>query len=816
MRRPTPEVTHPRSTAPRGRHWVTSAGVVIASLFTLVAVGFQLFAHRSQPRTTGLVRLPGLQAEVTLGRDDRGVPAIEAKSRDDAIRALGFAHGQERFFQMDLLRRTAAGERAELLGHQELDTDLSNRRHLFRRRASRVMSALSDAERETLAVYAAGVNAGLASLSVRPVEYVILDEVPKPWRPLDSILVMHTIYIMMQDSLGELDYQREMVRMRIDRETYAYLFENGTHWSSTMDGTTIPIEAPSSTIWRKLVNPMTATGERAAALPMHPRGGSNAWAVSGAKTASGRAMLGNDLHLPLAMPTMWYLAQLSYPDSQTQPRTVTGATLPGLPLVFVGSNGSVAWGITASGIDSTDVVMLDLDPENSSSYQSPSGWKTFTAITETIKVRGGDEVTLRIDNTIWGPVIEERELDGHRLALKWAAHEPTAVNLQLAGFETADDVADALAVAARARLPAVNLVLADTAGNIGWTLTGYLPSRVGYDGSIPEPFASGTSRWAGALDAKNVPAVYNPPRGFVWNANQRSTAKTITFGDGVFYNSARAKVIEESLEAADAFTEQAFLNIMHDPTVSLLERWTGLLRQTIDARAIALGEKGDELVQLISSWDGEASADSAVHPVVRRFRINLIQDVAARLIGTGETTDYMLSQFDLEEPVWMLLQDAYTTGKAKVAPFRPELRSIVASALDLTLLESDMLWGENTPLAERVWGGENRLNVTHPLSAISPLLRPWLDLPDAPLAGDDHAPLVSGPMFGAAVRVVVSPGDETNGLFQLPGGQSGHPLSVHYDDLFPNWMTLRGSSFVPGEIHRTLRFLPTENPYHAK
>lgn len=784
------------------------AGIVLlvfAGLATFAILAEEMIVRQRQPLTEGTIPLAGLRAEVIVERDAFGVPRIRATSRDDAARALGFVHAQERFFQMDLLRRTAAGERAELLGATAVDSDRRNRLHQFRKRAGRVLAALTAAERATLEAYVSGVNAGLAALRLRPVEYQLLGSEPVAWKPEDSVLVGYSLFIALQNSEGDADFARGLFRRKLDPEIYSYLFENGSRWNSTMDGSVVQIHEPSSAVLRAAE--VAASTTATVRPPREDRiAGSNAWAVSGSLTKSGHAMLANDLHLPLSMPGLMFRAELCYRDPRGLRRSVIGATVPGLPLVVVGSNGAVAWGLSNASVDTTDLVELDIAPGHPDSYRTPDGWQKFVDETERIAVRGGAPVILKIRHTIWGPVAPNRELSTHPLAIRWVAHEPAALNLQSIKLETAGEVSSALRSAENIGMPAMNLTLADARGNIAWTIIGYLPARVGFGGTVPVSFADGTRYWAGELDRAAIPSIVNPPGGRVWNANNWSVGRTAAIGLGDFNNGARAHHIEEMLNASSVFSEQDFLDLQHDDAALFLRRWAQLLQVTARRGQRITPERQRELLELIAGWDGHASVNSGAYAVVRDFRLNAISAMSGRLLGpVGRSPTLSLDLFDFEEPVWMLVEEASTSRHAGQFEGREKF---LAEALEQTLRASDASWGSRKPLAARAWGVRNALAASHPLSTVTPALRRWLDLPHAPQAGDDHMPLVAGPKFGAALRLVVAPGAERRGLFQMPGGQSGDPSSPHYDDQFDAWLTRRGSPLLCGTIQQELRLEP--------
>ncbi|HEV2844927.1 MAG TPA: penicillin acylase family protein, partial [Thermoanaerobaculia bacterium] len=325
----------------------------------------------SLPQLDGERALAGLSAPVEVERDDLGVPTVRGASRVDIARAIGFLHAQDRFFQMDLLRRQSAGELAEIIGAPALETDREHRVHRFRTRARRVQEAAPPADRALLAAYTEGVNAGLAALGEKPFEYLALRVDPAPWRPEDSILVVYSMFIELHDEDGSNESELGTLRDTLPREMFEFLAPAGTEWDAPIAGeafATPPIPGPEVFDIRK--RPAVARPKAASLRPEssweeddgRAAIGSNNWAVAGSHSADGRALLANDMHLDIRVPNTWYRASFARPDGAGGTLRMTGVTLPGVPAIVVGSNGHVAWGFTNSYGDWTDLVELEVDP----------------------------------------------------------------------------------------------------------------------------------------------------------------------------------------------------------------------------------------------------------------------------------------------------------------------------------------------------------------------------------------------------------------------------------------------------------------------
>ena len=574
------------------------AAVVLLAILVLAGLGAWAWdeLQGSLPHMSGRVVLAGLGAAVTVERDALGVPTVRAHDRLDAARALGFLHAQERFFQMDLLRRQPAGELAELFGRVALDSDRRMRSHRFRAVARRTVAALPADQRRLLDAYTAGVNAGLAALATPPWEYVLLRSRPRPWRLEDTVLAVDAMFVTLQDEDGRLDSDRGLLRDVLGPAVEAFLDPPGTSWDAPVVGGALsppPIPGPDVLDLRREPPLAHARLAPVAAEPERFAVGSNSFAIAASRTAHGGALLANDMHLGISVPNTWYRASLEFPDA-TAPggvRKVTGVTLPGTPAMVVGSNGEVAWGFTNSYGDYTDLVELEPGPpaaDGAETYRTPQGPRRFEHVVEEIAVRGAAPERLEVLETIWGPVVD-RDHAGHRRAVAWTAQLADAVNLEGLGLETAHDVEQAVAIANRAGIPAQNFVVADSGGRIAWTIMGRIPRRFGFDGSMPTSWADGSRGWNGWLAPEEAPRILDPPGGRLWTANARVVdgVALAALGDGGYDLGARAQQIRDDLAALEGAAPSDLLAIQLDDRALFLARWQELLLGVLTPQAVA-------------------------------------------------------------------------------------------------------------------------------------------------------------------------------------------------------------------------------------
>ncbi len=784
------------------KRWLKVAGIVVVVVVVLIGVA-SIWAYRkvagSLPVLEGELRLAGLTAEVSVDRDGLGVPTIRAGNREDLARALGFLHAQDRFFQMDLMRRQAAGELAEVVGPAMIDADRGSRVHRFRWRARAALESLSPTERRVLTAYTEGVNQGLAALSEKPFEYLLLGSDPSPWREEDSFLVVYAMFFVLEDAGASSESSIGLLHEVLPSDLAAFLSPRGGEWDAPIDGEAFPT-LPVPGIVDAVALDRTPVGASADDGVVETAAGSNNWAVAGWRTADGRAILANDMHLGLSVPNTWYRAHFEWPagDGCGAAHRMVGVTLPGVPSMVVGSNGHVAWGFTNSQGDWTDLVIVETDPEDPNRYLTPDGYREFDVQTEIISVSGGEPEALEIRSTQWGPVIDE-DHRGRPRALRWIAHDPGGVNLRSLGLEHALTVADAQEVANVCGMPPQNFVCVDEAGNIGWTIAGRIPRRVGFSGEVPMEWADGTCSWDGWLEPSEYPRIVNPEEGFIWTANARVVGGPMLelIGDGGYALGARAGQIRDGLREIPSPTEEDMLALQLDDRALFLERWRGLLLDLLTDEAVADHPRREELRRWVAeSWTGRASVDSVAFRMVRAFRTYTFEAVYGWLTESCATEDKRFNVYRLrqwEGPLWQLLSERPESllGGGH-SSWDEALLGVVDTLLDYFLDEP------GASLEEKTWGARNTTAIRHPLSYGVPALSGVLDMPAEELPGASSMPRVQSSTFGASERLAVSPGREEDGYFHMPGGQSGHPLSPFYKAGHDAWAKGLQTPILPG------------------
>ncbi len=801
--------------AARGVRGIAVIATLVLGTLTVSLAGVALWFHSrlvaSLPRLEGTVALEGLDAPVRVERDALGRATIRARSFEDASRALGYVHAQERFFQMDLARRFAAGELAALLGERALATDRRLRPHRFREVARRVLERASVEERRAVEAYAEAARRGLADLPVPPPEYLLLRATPEPWQPEDCVLVALAMYVQLQDEDGRAERALGTMHEVFPPPLFDFLAPRATSWDTPVDGGMEALPpVPGAEVFdlrTAPASPSPSSAARPMELETAAAAGSNNWAVAGDLTEHGGALLANDMHLGLAVPNPWYYARLVW-EGPEGPRWVAGVTLPGVPGVIAGSNGAIAWGFTNSYGDWSDLVLVEEMPGRPDAYLTPEGTRPYAWYEETLQVRDGEPRTVRYAWTLWGPLVS-RDHRGRGLALRWVAHEPEATNFRLIRLATARTVEEALAIAPECGAPAQNLVVADRFGRVGWTILGRIPRRFGFEGRLPASWADGTRGWRGWVPPDAYPRILLAGTARLWTANNRvvSGAAAALIGDGGWSLGARARQIRDRLFAREHFDEKAFLEIQLDDAARFLERWRQLLLETLDEEALAGRPDRRRMRELVERrWEGRAEVGAVAYRLVREFRDAVVQRVLEPFLARCRAVDpeFRPRLPRVEGPVWALVQER---PAHLLSPAHGSWRALLLEAADEVLRSVP---GEDAArIADWTWGSRNRIEVRHPLSGALPgFLRGWLDMPALALPGDLHMPRVQTPYEGASMRMVVAPGREEHGIFHMPCGQSGHPLSPHYRDWHRAWAAGEPTPFLPGPPARTLRLEP--------
>jgi penicillin amidase len=779
-----------------------SSAIVIVLGMVGAASAYGLLAA-SLPRRSGEAAVAGLTAPLTIELDALAIPRIRAATFADALRAQGYMHAQERFFQMDLVRRSAAGELAELFGARALPLDVAQRPFEFRARAVALLAALPVEQVEWIAAYTDGVNAGLADLGARPPEYWLVGAQPAPWRREDSVLTVFAFYTMLSNNEA---YERGqgVMHATLPPEVYEFLTPSTSRFDRPLglgDGDEVtggylpaPLPPASALDLRSLPAPTPAAAPRVD--PPLTGAASNQWAVRAARGAAGHALLSNDPHLGLRIPNVFYRSELEWAGG-----AVRGVGIPGLPGILLGASDALAWGATVSNADQSDWVVVETDPRDADRYLTPEGSEPFATATAEVRVAGHDlpeRVPLR--STRWGPVVATDWL-GRPLALRATWLEPGGLNFAIVGLPAARSVAEGSAILASWAGPAMNWMLADAAGEIGWLVNGPLPRRESFDGSRPESWADGTRAWRGL---RTPPALVGSSGGALFTANNRTLPRAAADELGrMWMRPLRAKRIAELLDAQPRFTERDFLAMQLDT------RAEGYA-QIRDALLDAIGSDETEPLLVaarshVAAWNGNADVGEPGFRILHVYYRALLERALSPLLGAAIAADpRFVYRWPLADEALRRLLDERPAHllTREYADWRAFLRSVLLDAL--RAIEADA----TRPGVDATWGDVNTLRVRHPFAAqLGPLAR-WLELPPAPLPGSTLSLRVAAPDYGALVRIAVAPAAPQDGILEMAGGQSGHFLSPQFRDQQAAWLAGEPAPFLAGPTTTRIALRP--------
>lgn len=745
----------------------------------------------SLPSLDGNITTSTIAEPASLRRDSIGTAVISAQSQSDAAYALGYAHAQDRLFQMDLLRRQAAGELTEIVGQRALSVDKKHRVHQFRQRAQIAFDGLSSQEQQILSAYTNGVNEAAQSLSMKPFEYLLTGSKFAPWVPVDSLLASYSMYIDLQLAQTERDFRLNVIKDLFGDSMYRF-FTLPSNYQAAIDFSIIdipPVEVPPAPQLSK----MKQTKDKPPvafnyydSVQEQPDYGSNSWAVIGELSHSQSAMLSNDMHLGLRVPAIWYRAQLNYKSGE-QNVSVTGVSLPGTPAIIVGSNGHIAWGFTNSNIDNVDWIKLD----DATSTQT---------ITETILTQSGSE-TLEFEMSKYGPV---RKFKDQRYALKWIAHQDYAVNIRIADMAKVTNIESGLKLAKEVRIPAQNMLIADSAGSIAWQLTGAMTMRK----PLPR-YAIAEAQYSPLWDepqlmpANNI----NPENGRLWTANARviGVKDLAQFGDGGYALGARQQQIKDLLMQQARFNEQDFYDIQLNNDALFLKPWHELLLNTLNRKP----QQYSHDIDALNNWGACACADSVGYTLVRMFRSGVINQL---LVPINEilkehdlSTSYLLRS--IEPAIWAIIeQDAKDWLPQNSDDFPALMLSVYDDTKTRLIKQHD---AKSDDLSQLNWGNVNALEVKHPFSSTLGPLSTLVDMPEVAGYGDSFLPAVQSGSFGASQRLIVRPGNEDKAILTVPGGQSGHFMSPYYKTGFNEYAAQGNTPLLPQKIQHEINFTPS-------
>jgi len=787
--------------------------VLMALAFVFLPAPAQLSAVQSSvgQSSSRTITIAGLHDRVTIRRDERGIPYIEANNEDDLYFAQGYVTASDRLWQMDLLRRTERGELSEVLGSAALEQDKQHRTLGFSQEVAAEVASASPLARRVLDAYASGVNAFIASRDSKtlPPEFQILQYKPRPWTPADSLLV-GKLFAEGLSTTWRLDIMRAAFT-ELPAEKRAGLLPEVSPLDVLVVGKDAPrtdktVAAASSKISPDILAALARDQEIAAqslarvGLYVEGLAASNNWVVNGKHTASGKPLLANDPHLPAGAPSIWYLAHLSAPGLR-----VSGVTAPGGPGVIIGHNERIAWGMTNVGPDVQDLYEEKFDPANPKRYMTPGGWRDAEVRHEEIKVRKGftesttETIPLDVVVTRHGPVVFEKS--GKRYALRWTALDPSLNNVDSAyRINRARNWKEFSAALESFTAPTQNLVYADIAGHIGYHAAGVIPIRKSGDGSVPYDGSTDAGEWVKFIPVSKLPALYDPPSGIIVTANQRIVGTSYEyFLTHSWAQPYRARRILDLLKQEPKLTIDDFRRIQGDVfsigNVSFAHEASKILRPRLKPDETKLAQQLDAF----DRWDGLMNAESTVAPIVGQMRLAFRSRILNAALGDELVKFYQWSNFDTtidrliaEQPKDWLPKEFISYADLLRACYEDARKELTKR---LGADESKWTWGELT-----------KVNFRHPLAG-APLVGLQFAIPPIPQNGSGGLAATVNVGANVSMRLIADTSNWDQTQHGITLGESGVPNTPHWKDQLDDWraVTPRTFPFSAAAVTRATR-----------
>jgi penicillin amidase len=828
--------------------WVVGGFVAIV---LLAAASGLIWLHRamvkSLPEIDGTAHIPGLSAPVTVRRDSHGVPHIEATNLDDLLLAQGYVTAQDRLWQMDMLRRNAAGELAEILGPSLVDHDKAQRVFQFRNVSLRIYHSLPENERRRYEQYAKGVNLFVEQHSHSlPSEFRFLHYRPRPWEGPDALLIL-TSMVETLDTHFDAKLSKERITAELhDPKLAADLFPTGS-WRDQPPTAAVadmtqphpagkPSDDEDDDKAMTQVHPAAGKFEDARALRQllgltaceGCAAGSNEWVISGKHTASGKPLLSNDMHLDLSVPNIWYMADLKMPGMH-----VTGVSLPGTPLITAGHNDHVAWGYTALYADVQDLYVEKLDGKGN--YAGPHGeWIPLAHTPEVIHVRFGKDVKLDVQLTAHGPLLNPLfKREKRAIALHSTLYDPALASVPLYEMNTAANWQQFSSALSAWCWPTLSLVYSDDAGHIAYHAIGKVPLRPA--GLMGVPIQDNQHEWQGYIPFDEMPFSFDPPSGLLATANSRVTPNDTKFPLTLEWPEPyRAERIYMDLRGRDGLTRDDMLatetDIYSEVDQELAHRFAYAIDQTSaqtaqaektapqsgrtspaakSPAAVPVDARLKQAADLLRSWDGRMSVDSPAASIIYRTRQAFRRLVLEPKLGSDwDAYEWAESNFAMEE---IIMHGSSSTSPSPWLPANYKdwdalLTEAVRRGLELGKAPAD--------LAHWNYGSWHVIDLEHPLYQLLPIAKGWSGTGEQPLSGDGTTVKQVGRAFGPSQRFTMDWSAPDASTEDIVLGESGNPASPWYRDQWAAWYG--GTTFalpfspdaIAGQTTHTLRLVP--------
>ncbi|MDG1117151.1 MAG: penicillin acylase family protein [Flavimaricola sp.] len=796
-----------------------ATGLILLGVLVL-GLGY-FFASRSLPVYSGTVETAGISAPLEIVRDTAGVPHVFGQTDEDIFFGLGYAHAQDRLWQMTMLRRTAQGRLSELFGERTLPVDILLRRLDFYNLASRSFARQDAQTQAALVAYSAGVNAWLAEINEGArgrgaPEMWLFNHAIAPWQPADSLVILKLMALQLSSHLED-EVIRARTSLMLSPERVMDILPD-------VPGTGIAALPAYAALVPSDDLPRYAEGSRAELAPFSPvtlrdlAGASNAWAASPARSATGSTLLANDPHLGLTAPSIWYLARLELSTGG-----VIGGTIPGVPLILTGRSETLGWGLTSSYLDDQDLFIEEVNPQNPDEYRGLDGWVPFETRDSIINIKDRPGLTLRLQWSENGPVLSPDIYDlgtirppGHVTTLSWTAltDEDTSMTAGLALMQSRN-INEALEAASQFTAPSQNLTLADR-NRIAMVTIGAMPRRDAAhqsQGRLPTLGYLPQNRWRGTLPFSANPIFVDPPGGLLGNTNNKIIDRPfplhVSFEWGDTQRIERWRFLMQSREVhtRESFIE-AQLDTVSNAARSLLPLIGADLWFTGDAAPEGTPERQRQrALALLAEWNGEMN-EHLPEPLIYAAWLRALQD---RLIR--DELGPLAREFPRMDPLFIERVFRDVDGAAVWCDVIQSAPTETCTDMARMALDDAIVWVTETygPALESLrWGDAHEATHDHPVLGDVPVLKWFVNIRQSTSGGDNT--LQRGRLSGvdpnpfqnvhaAAYRGVYDFADPDSSVFVTSTGQSGHFLSRHYDDLGDLW---RRGEYVPMSLDPAL------------
>jgi penicillin G amidase len=755
----------------------------------------------SFPKYGGSCSIPGLTSKVKVCWQSHGIPHVFANNEHDLFLAQGYLHAQERLWQMDMSRRLLTGRLAEIFGNfsvpwKELttyfrgrtsaDVDYFMRLIGLRSAAMASLTSLSQDEWQRLQAYSDGINRYIEACGSKlPWEFRVLRYEPEPWRPEDSLTIGKGFAFLLTTALfTRLNMIAVAAKLHGQPERLRSLFPSYPEEEPTI---TRALWESTRSLWQFVNGTFADSGWHAAGI------GSNNWVLAPHRSASGNAILCNDPHLRMTLPSAWYLMHLRAEANpiQSDGYEVWGATIPGLPCVQVGHNRWIAWGITAAVCDDLELYREKIHRFEPDRYLVEYEWRTMDSRIERIRIRGQGEVKKTIRSTSRGPVISDFSSSAANevLSLRWTAHEASQEFRCVYGVNCARNWDDFLNSLRFQSAPTLSYVYADVQGNIGYSLAGKIPLRPEVPSLLPLDGWNHDNEWRGYIPFDDLPRIFNPPEGVIATANNRITDSSYAYYLSHFFDPPyRIRRIKELLSAKATHSINDMAAIQMDVVSLHARECITSLKNDLSQ----LGEDDPKLKTAADSllhWDGRCHEDSSESAIFHVFYHRLMANLLVPRLGEELFTAYVEILNQSLIPVDHILQNPGSLWFADQAR-----NQLVAKSLREACEELEQTLG--THVQRWHWARFHTLMLSHALSRIEQI-RPLLTVGPLPSSGDGTSINMgfyrySNPYehtIGASLRFIVDLGAWHRSGFILPPGQSGHLFSPHFKDQLDLWQS---------------------------